>query len=156
MTWRTFLQARWPALVAADFFTTEVWTGRGLVTYYVAFLLDVQSRRIQVIGCTPYPNEAFVIQCLRHATGETGLLSDGRLLLCDRDPRWSRAVEQWLGAAGVRIVRTPPSAAGDWRRSPSSARRRDSQLLLPVSGVGRWIRAWDRTVSRPPSCQVRA
>ena len=33
MTWRTFLQAHWPALVAADFFTTEVWTVRGLVTY---------------------------------------------------------------------------------------------------------------------------
>jgi putative transposase len=40
-TWRTFLQAHWPALVAANFFTTEVWTGRGLATYYVAFLLDV-------------------------------------------------------------------------------------------------------------------
>jgi hypothetical protein len=26
------------ALVAVDFFTTEVWTARGLVTYYVAFL----------------------------------------------------------------------------------------------------------------------
>ena len=26
MTWRTFLQAHWPVLVAADFFTTEVWT----------------------------------------------------------------------------------------------------------------------------------
>jgi transposase InsO family protein len=51
-----------------------------------------------------------VIQCLRHATGETGLLSEGRLSLGDRDPKWSRAVEQWLGAAGVRIVRTPPSA----------------------------------------------
>ena len=59
-TWRTFLQAHWSARVAADFFTTEVWTARGLVTYYVACLLDVQSRRIQVIGCTPYPNEAFV------------------------------------------------------------------------------------------------
>ena len=80
------------------------------MTYYVAFLLDVQSRRIQLIGCTPYPNEAFVIQCLRAATGDTGLLSDGRLLLCDRDPKWSSAVEQWLGAAGVRVVRTPPSA----------------------------------------------
>jgi hypothetical protein len=53
MTWSTFLQAHWPALVAADVFTTEVWTARGLVTFYVAFLLDVQSRRIQVIGCTP-------------------------------------------------------------------------------------------------------
>jgi putative transposase len=79
------------------------------VTYYVAFLLDVQSRRIQVIGCTPSPNEAFLIQCLRHATGEAGLLSDGRLLLCDRDQKWSSSVERWLGTAGVRVVRTPPS-----------------------------------------------
>jgi putative transposase len=109
-TWRTFLQAHWPALVAADFFTTEVWTVRGLVTYYVAFLLELQSRRIQVIGCTPYPNEAFVIQCLRQVTGDRGLLSEGRVLICDRDPKWSSGVAQWLGAAGVRVVRTPPAA----------------------------------------------
>src|SRR5689334_19575423 len=32
MAWRTFLQAHWPAIAAADFFTTEVWTARGLVT----------------------------------------------------------------------------------------------------------------------------
>ena len=30
--WRAFLRALWPALVAADFLTTEVWTVRGLVT----------------------------------------------------------------------------------------------------------------------------
>jgi hypothetical protein len=28
-TWRTFVLAHWPSLVAADFFTTEVWTTRG-------------------------------------------------------------------------------------------------------------------------------
>ena len=110
MTWRTFVQAHWPVLVAADFFTTEVWTVRGLVTYYTAFVLDVQSWRVQVIGCAPHPDEAFVIQCLRQATGETGLLSDGQILLCDRDPKWSSGVEQWLARAGVRVVRTPPSA----------------------------------------------
>jgi transposase InsO family protein len=110
MTWRTFLQAHWPALVAADFFTTEVWTGRGLVTYYVGFLLEMQSRRMQVVGCTPYPNEVFVIQCLRQAADDGGLLSEGRLLVCDRDPKWSSAVEQWLCTAGVQVARTPPSA----------------------------------------------
>ena len=31
-----FLRAHWPALVAADFFRTEVWTARGLVSYYTA------------------------------------------------------------------------------------------------------------------------
>jgi hypothetical protein len=29
MTWRTFLRAHWPALVAADFFTTEVGPSAG-------------------------------------------------------------------------------------------------------------------------------
>src|SRR5688572_15706577 len=46
MTWRTFLRAHWPALVAADVFTTEVWTTRGLVTYYTAFVIELESRRV--------------------------------------------------------------------------------------------------------------
>jgi hypothetical protein len=33
-SWQTFLQAHWGAIAGADFFTTEVWTWRGLVTYY--------------------------------------------------------------------------------------------------------------------------
>jgi len=48
--WRTFVQAHWPALVAADFFTTEVWTTRGLVTYDTAFVIELQSRRVQILG----------------------------------------------------------------------------------------------------------
>ena len=109
--WRTFVQAHWPALVAADFFTTEVWTTRGLVTYYTAFLIELQSRRVQVLGSTPHPDEAFVIQCLRSVSSESdALLQRGRILVCDRDPKWSRAVEQRLSTAGVRVLRTPPGA----------------------------------------------
>jgi len=43
-TWRTFLAAHWPALVAADFFTTEVWTVRGLVTFYTVFVIELVDR----------------------------------------------------------------------------------------------------------------
>jgi len=108
--WRTFVQAHWPALVAADFFTTEVWTTRGLVTYYTAFVIELQSRRVQILGSTPYPDEAFVIQCLRSVTNESdALVQEGR--------SWSAiairsGVERWSSGltAGVRVVRTPPSA----------------------------------------------
>ena len=31
----------------ADFFTTEVWTWRGFVTYYTVFAIDLASRRVQ-------------------------------------------------------------------------------------------------------------
>ena len=33
-SWQTFLHAHWGAIAGADFFTTEVWTRRGLATYY--------------------------------------------------------------------------------------------------------------------------
>ena len=35
------------------FFTTEVWTRRGLVTYYTVCVIDLALRRVQVIGSTP-------------------------------------------------------------------------------------------------------
>jgi transposase InsO family protein len=38
------------------------------------------------------------------------LLREARILLCDRDPKWSRGVEQWLGMVGIRVVRTPARA----------------------------------------------
>ena len=44
-SWRTFLAAHWGAIAAADFFTTDVWTRRGLVTYYSLFVIDVGADR---------------------------------------------------------------------------------------------------------------
>jgi putative transposase len=107
-TWRTFLRAHWPALVAADFFTTEVWTPRGLVTYYTLFVLDLSSRRVHVTGSTPHPGEAFVVQALRDlANAIDGVLPDRCVLICDRDRKWSRGVREFLEHEGMRIIRTP-------------------------------------------------
>ena len=44
-SWRTFLAVHWGAIAAADFFTTDVWTRRGLVTYYSLFVIDVGADR---------------------------------------------------------------------------------------------------------------
>jgi hypothetical protein len=53
-SWQTFLKAHWGVIAAADFFTTEVWTWRGLVTYYTVFVIDLASRRVHVLGSTPH------------------------------------------------------------------------------------------------------
>jgi putative transposase len=111
MTWRTFLRAHWHALFAADFFTTEVWTVRGLVTYYTLFVIELHSRQVHLLGSTPHPDEAFVIQTMRHLTNDVdGVLRGDRLLICDRDRKWSAAVEHLLATAGVRVIRTPLQA----------------------------------------------
>ena len=36
-----------------------------------------------------------------------GALAGGRVLICDRDRKWSRAVLEFLEHEGVRIIRTP-------------------------------------------------
>ena len=111
LAWRTFIRAHWSALLAADFFTTEVWTSRGLVTYYTAFVIELHSRRVQILGSTPNPDEAFVLQTIRPLTSEIdGVLGNGRVLICDRDPKWSSAVRRFLEEAGVRVIRTPARA----------------------------------------------
>jgi hypothetical protein len=39
--------------VGTDFFTVEVLTLKGLVTYYVLFFIQLESRRVCVAGITP-------------------------------------------------------------------------------------------------------
>ena len=107
-SWQTFLRAHWGAIAGADFFTTEVWTWRGLVTYYTVFVIDLASRRVQIVGSTPHPQEVFMQQVVRTLTAaDEGLLVQHRLLICDRDTTWSAPVRAWLGEAGIRVVLTP-------------------------------------------------
>src|SRR4030095_3454679 len=56
-TWREFIQAHVDVLVATDFFTTEVWTLGGSVTYYVLFFIHLGSRQVHIAGVTPAPAE---------------------------------------------------------------------------------------------------
>ena len=50
--WATFLRAHWKVLAANDFLTVEVWTGRGLVTHYLLFVISLRCRRmLRRFGC---------------------------------------------------------------------------------------------------------
>jgi transposase InsO family protein len=110
-SWRTFLRANWGKIAAADFFTTEVWTARGLVTYYTLFVLDLCTRRVHVAGSTPHPDEAFMTQAARRLTDAVdGFLVRYRVLICDRDTKWMDGFRRVIEDAGVHIVHTPIQA----------------------------------------------
>jgi hypothetical protein len=55
-------------LAATDFFTVEVATWHGLVTYYVLVVMELATRHVQVAGITPHPTAAFMQQCARQLT----------------------------------------------------------------------------------------
>jgi transposase InsO family protein len=110
-SWRTFLRAHWGAIAGADFFTSEVWTSRGLVTYYTLFVIDLRSRRVHVAGSTPTPNAWFMAQAARRLTDAVdGFLAGHSILICDRDGKWTEGFRRIVQGAGVRIVLTPIQA----------------------------------------------
>ena len=109
MTWSRFLKAHWAVLSAADFFTVEVWGLRGLVTLYVFFVIELETRRIQIAWITPTPCEAWMIQVGRNLTDPVdGFLAEKEILILDRDSKYSSAFRDLLKDAGVEIVRLPP------------------------------------------------
>jgi putative transposase len=74
-------------------------------------VIDLASRRVQIVGSTPYPDEPFMQQVVRTLIAEEdGMLVRHHLLICDRDTKWSAPVRTRLGDAGIRVVQTPYQA----------------------------------------------
>jgi hypothetical protein len=79
-----------------------------LVTYYTVFVIDLASRRVDIVGSTSHPHDVFMRQVARTLTAaDDGLLVGHRVLICDRDAKWSAPVRERLGEAGIRVVQTP-------------------------------------------------
>jgi len=110
-TWKEFIRTHMDVLVATDFFTAEVWTLGGLVTYYVLFFLHLGSRQVQVAGVTPHPTEAWMVQVARNVTREEwGFLAPGHYLIHDRDTKFCAAFQHLIDEAGVERVVLPPQS----------------------------------------------
>jgi putative transposase len=108
-TWPEFIRTHLDVLIATDFFTADVWTWCGLVTYYVLFFIHLGSRKVHVAGVTPHPDEAWTVQMARNVTmADWGFLSPGQSLIHDRDAKFCPAFQHTIDEAGVRRVVLPP------------------------------------------------
>ena len=74
-SWREFIRSHTEVLAAVDFFTAEVWTSAGLITYYVLAFMRVGSRQVCIAGLTASPDQAWMKQMARNMTlADTGFL----------------------------------------------------------------------------------
>src|SRR5436190_12206623 len=107
-TWKDFLAAHMNVVAGCDFFTVEVLTWRGLVTYYVLFFLHLESRRVSVAGITRHPDQEWMEQTGRSATQETwGYLHPCRYVLHDRDTKFCSSFRDALASGGVKTMALP-------------------------------------------------
>jgi transposase InsO family protein len=107
--WSTFLKAHWECLTATDFLSVEVYTIKGLVTYYVLFFIDIASRSVHIAGITPHPDNRWMAQIARNVTDvEDGFLRGTRHLILDRDRKYTDEFRKVLVREGNYLIRLPP------------------------------------------------
>jgi putative transposase len=119
-----FIRTHLALLAGTDFFTAEVLTLRGLMTYYVLFFIHLESRRVDITGITIHPNEPWMKQMARNVTMEgCGIRWDRRDLLHDHDTKFTQSFRAIIASGQVEplalLARSPNlnAYAERWVRS---------------------------------------
>jgi transposase InsO family protein len=136
LQWRTFFEAHWGAVCAADFFTVEVLTLHGLSRRHVFFVIDLKTRLVELGGVVHEPYGEWTWNVLLGLLDEVdGFLLGARYLVLDRDPVYTKEVRDLLVEAGVKVVRLParsPNLNAYAERFVGSIRRECLSKIIPL------------------------
>jgi hypothetical protein len=148
-SWKTFIKAHWGEIFGADFFTVQVLTLGGLVRYFVFFVIDIETRRVEIAGITNAPSGKWTQQIARNLTDpEDGFLQGVRYLILDRDPLYTEAFRKMLKDCGTEALKLPA-------RSPNLNSYAERFVLLAKSEcLDRIVLLSERT-SPPRNVSVR-
>ena len=108
-SWRVFLRAHATTLLAADFFHVDcaVWTTR----LYVAFVIELKTRRVHLLGITRYPTGQWATQLARNLAGDLAEAgSRFTYLIRDRDAKFTAAFDVVFASIGITVLPIAPQA----------------------------------------------
>jgi putative transposase len=106
--WKEFIRTHLAVLAGTDFFTAEVLTWKGPVTYHVLFFIHLESRRVCLAGITRHPDQEWMEQQARTVTlAEWGFLHQHKYLLHDRDAKFCASFRQLIETNGRKAIALP-------------------------------------------------
>jgi putative transposase len=92
-------------MLACDFFTVDTVLLRQL---YVLFIIELDTRRVYMMGITAHPTGAWVVQQARNLSLVLGDRAHPvKFLIRDRDAKFTSSFDEIFRSERIRIIRTP-------------------------------------------------
>ena len=107
-SWDSFMRRHFQTLWACDFFTKQVITALGPRMFFILFFINIRTRKVYVAGATQYPNQEWVNKQSKNVLLFLGSSkNDKKLLIHDRDKKFSREFDELFKNLGFSVQETP-------------------------------------------------
>lgn len=108
-SWDEFIKRHASTLWACDFISKKIWTGRGLVDYFVLFFIHFETRRIILAPITANPTGEWIAQQTKNFVMEVeDIGANAEYLVHDWDTKFTQQSDALFKSEDIQICRVGP------------------------------------------------
>ena len=107
-TWDQYLRRTFQTLWSCDYFCKSVWTPLGRKMYYVLFFININTRKVHIVGITPRVTKIWLMKQTKKLDIVFEKNSGKTVLIRDNDIKFYQEFDEYIQSKNITTMKIPP------------------------------------------------